>query len=296
MIELELPEPIPAVKPKPVKVASSAPAHLGFLDGLRGGAALWVLLSHCMLWGAWERIRLPDAKIAVDVFMVLSGFLMVRLSLERDEREPIGTTSTAMRFWIRRFFRIAPLYYLVVAFAFIFGQSFKAGVARLIAANPDHFIHLQSAHLPQYTHYTLSNLLMHLSFLFGFVPAFASSTLLPDWSIGLEMQFYLAFPLMMFLYRRLPAISATLLIFAIGAFLKRLTLHALGQDAFPEASFLPLKINVFMAGMLLAFANRPLGQPRVVVSRGAVRRLLGLELHRRIGGFDFLNDRPNSKQ
>jgi peptidoglycan/LPS O-acetylase OafA/YrhL len=206
------------------------------------------------VWSAWHRIHLPDAKIAVDVFMVLSGFLMVHLSLERADREPIGTASTAVRFWKRRLFRIAPLYYVVVAFAFIFGNSFKAGIASLIAANPDHFVTFQSVHLPQYTHYTLSNLLMHISFLFGFVPAFASSTLLPDWSIGLEMQFYAAFPVMLFLFRRLPPISATILIFAVAAVAKRLTVLIFGLS-FPEPSFLPLKMNLFLVGMLVAFAN-----------------------------------------
>src|SRR5690348_14843396 len=91
---------------KPPRTATVTPRHLGFLDGLRGGAALWVLLAHCVLWGALP-IRFPDPKIAVDIFMVLSGFLMVHLSLERAEQEPIGTTATALKFWVRRFFRIA---------------------------------------------------------------------------------------------------------------------------------------------------------------------------------------------
>src|SRR5438045_538898 len=109
MISLQLPP-----TPRSVRLSTFTPSHLGFLDGLRGGAALWVLLYHCVVWGSWNSLRLPDSKIAVDVFMVLSGFLMVHLSLERADREPIGTASTAVRFWIRRFFRIAPLYYLVV--------------------------------------------------------------------------------------------------------------------------------------------------------------------------------------
>ncbi|MGZ4971449.1 MAG: acyltransferase family protein, partial [Limisphaerales bacterium] len=51
--------------------------HLGFLDGLRGGAALWVLVAHCMIWGGWYGVPVPSPKIAVDIFMVVSGFLMV---------------------------------------------------------------------------------------------------------------------------------------------------------------------------------------------------------------------------
>src|SRR6266478_6245734 len=84
--------------------------HLNFLDGLRGGAALWVLLAHCMIWGGWYKLPLPDAKIAVDIFMVVSGYLMVYLAEERARQEPPGTAPTIKKFWVRRFFRIAPLY------------------------------------------------------------------------------------------------------------------------------------------------------------------------------------------
>src|SRR5437868_2882376 len=62
----------PVVTPS---AASGIPSHLAHLDGLRGMAALWVLVAHVGIWTgyAW----LPNPKLAVDIFIVCSGFLMV---------------------------------------------------------------------------------------------------------------------------------------------------------------------------------------------------------------------------
>jgi peptidoglycan/LPS O-acetylase OafA/YrhL len=285
--------------PEPLKVAARskqamAPTHLAFLDGLRGGAALWVLLAHCAIWGGiaqwvkggpdggnwvllhqslilghWHGVPLPDAKIAVDVFMVLSGFLMAYLARVREPLEPIGTAVTAERFWIRRFFRIAPLYFFILAVTFTFGDSLKAGLSTLLAANHEGMT-IGVNYLPENVHYTVINLLMHVSFLFGFFPSFAASTLLPDWSIGLEMQFYAAFPLLFLLFKRFKPVTAAILIFATGLCLRKLTHLLLGHDGFPENSFLPLKINVFLVGMLIAsacrqFNNEPVHRALLVV-------------------------------
>ena len=47
---------------------------------------------------------------------------------------------------------------------------------------------------PELTEYISSNLeiriLLHVTFLFGLFPSFIQDSILPDWSIGLEMQFY----------------------------------------------------------------------------------------------------------
>ena len=47
-----------------------------FLNGLRGVAAIWVMGAHCMIWGGWTLTAIPDPKIAVDLFMLISGYLM----------------------------------------------------------------------------------------------------------------------------------------------------------------------------------------------------------------------------
>jgi peptidoglycan/LPS O-acetylase OafA/YrhL len=86
--------------------------HIPALDGLRGLAIALVLLFHSLhpafRWG----------NVGVDVFFVLSGFLITRLLLEEQERT--GTIAWR-RFIQRRLWRLAPALgvflavYLVVA-------------------------------------------------------------------------------------------------------------------------------------------------------------------------------------
>ena len=50
--------------------------------GLR---AFWVLTAHCMIWGDWYGIPIPSAKIAVDLFMMISGYLMTANAFAREQ-------------------------------------------------------------------------------------------------------------------------------------------------------------------------------------------------------------------
>ena len=96
-----------------------------------------------------------------------------------------------------------------------------------------------------------TNYLMHLSFLFGLHPDYAYRTALPDWSVGLEMQFYAAFPFLMLALARMGWLRGAIVIAfvsaATGLVINR-WLH------FPMPSFLLLKLHVFIAGMLTAAA------------------------------------------
>src|SRR6266480_3962126 len=80
--------------------------RLGFLDVARGLAALLVLLSHA--FG-----HLPAAaalgRTGVLLFLVVSGFI-IPASLEQG-----GSNA---RFWLRRFFRLFPLYWASIALAY----------------------------------------------------------------------------------------------------------------------------------------------------------------------------------
>src|SRR5262249_6832637 len=86
--------------------------ELAFINLFRSIAAFWVLAAHCMIWGGWYGLPLPSAKIAVDLFMMISGFLMASNALARGSIEPLGSLRSWLRFWLRRFFRLAPAYYV----------------------------------------------------------------------------------------------------------------------------------------------------------------------------------------
>lgn len=212
-------------------------------------AALWVLLGHAALLGNFLVPILSEPDLGVDLFIVLSGFLMVFQFGVREAREPWEQPATWRRFWTRRFFRIAPLYYLLLAVALIAGpQLYEARLAI------DAFREAPAQLPDRYLDASATNIALHLSFLFGLFPDWSFRTPLPDWSIGLEMQFYALFPFMMVLMRRLGAFAAAILI-AIVALGAVAMLHAAGIT-YPMPAFLPLKMNMFLAGMLIAWLAR----------------------------------------
>ncbi|WP_312944365.1 acyltransferase [Agrobacterium sp.] len=215
------------------------------LDGLRGIAALWVLIGHAHILTNFKVPIIGDPDLGVDLFILLSGFLMVYQYKLRAMKEPWEAPSTWQKFWTRRFFRIAPLYYLLLAIALFLGPVIFE--ARTVI---DTFNGVPPQPPGRYLDQSLWNWLAHLTFIFGALPDYAYKTALPDWSIGLEMQFYLFFPLLMIAVQRAGVFKglAIIVIFgvAVAMIIAKFGVH------FPMPSFLPLKLHVFAAGMLLA--------------------------------------------
>src|SRR5262245_35227702 len=85
---------------------SGAPIHCTSFDGMRGIAILAVMAFHQAVPG-FER-----GFLGVDVFLVLSGFLITSL-LAREFAEQGSVSLRA--FWLRRILRLAPLYLLYVS-------------------------------------------------------------------------------------------------------------------------------------------------------------------------------------
>lgn len=220
--------------------------HLPWLDGLRGIAALWVLLSHVQILSGLRSIPvLSWGGLAVDLFMMLSGFLMAHHYILRKKTEPWNSSRTFLSFWVRRFFRIAPLYYVLLIVAFSLGPWLGEYRSAIALVWPD-----TASLLERYTDQSFVNVFAHLSFVFGFLPHFSFRTPLPDWSIGLEMQFYLAFPVIMLVISRIGPVIASLFII-VGC----IAIQALFPDYFQQfqmPSFLPIKLYVFLIGILIA--------------------------------------------
>lgn len=222
--------------------------EFSFIKPFRAIAAFWVLSGHVFQWwGSYTPAHFPPPKLAVDLFMIISGYLMAANAFARDSYEPMSRKRNWLRFWVRRYFRVAPAYYLSLALVVLLSVPFLAGYQNLIQMAYGNAL-VGTDYDPATIHYTPLNILLHLSFLFGLFPAYASSTYLPDWSLSLEMQFYLAFPFLFLFARRFNfAIAAALIgfiAFPIGVILSR-------HVHFPEPAPLVMKLNCFMAGMVL---------------------------------------------
>lgn len=189
----------------------------------------------------WNLPLVSSPQYAVDLFMMISGFIMVyQYNTLKDQKRPTKWTD----FWIRRFFRIAPVYYFAILILFIFGSSLASWAA--IAKD------LPAIKLQGYTDFSWDNVLMHLTFLFGLTHKYNDGFPLPDWSLSLEMQFYALFPLIVLSFAKLGALRTVILFVLPCVILAELFPEY--KEGFALPSFLLYKINIFITGMLLGIA------------------------------------------
>lgn len=138
-----------------------------------------VLAAHVYAPG-WHELQ---GGYGVTVFFVLSGFLITQLLL-REEHD-IGQISL-LSFYVRRAFRLFPIYYLILAIycvlIFLFGLR-PDGRAGFVDALPWYLIYMQD--LPYFRDRTHSG---------GPIPVPFFQT----WSLGIEEKFYLVWPVMAF--------------------------------------------------------------------------------------------------
>jgi peptidoglycan/LPS O-acetylase OafA/YrhL len=219
------------------------------LDGVRGGLAFYVLLSHALPFAplpAWVHWLFQHGGAAVDVFFILSGLVIV-LSLE-------GFDYRARPFLIARAARIYPVF-LVVFVLSLMVQPLDTGFERMPWLGPDspaHFI--WSGGWPK--NWGLG-IITHLTMTHGLFP----NSVLPDvwvgflgaaWSLSTEWQFYLVALL----------IGARLGLMRMAWVFLALSLAGLAwQIAAPEAwqfsrAFLPNKAQYFALGIVSASVIR----------------------------------------
>lgn len=116
------------------------------LDFLRAIAILQVVQGHAyqLHYQFWDYIPWASKIISfaifnfvdgVDLFFVLSGFLIGSILIKNFENQPINI-KTLWNFWVKRWFRTLPLYFLVLClnilvFCFIFSENFITGLKNL---------------------------------------------------------------------------------------------------------------------------------------------------------------------
>jgi len=229
--------------------------EINFINGFRAIAAFWVVTAHCVIWGYnGYSYLIPNPKLAVDIFMIVSGFLMALNVNFREAREPLHSPHTWLVFYIRRYFRLAPAYYFSLLMAVLLSEYFLAGYDSLMTIN-ESFWPKNSGYDPKKISYSIENIMAHITFVFGLIPKYAFSTMLPDWSLSLEMQFYFAFPFLYLAMQKWGHLRIGLLASILGWGLVKVINEIIwltGEGGgFPEPSILPMKIQYFVIGILI---------------------------------------------
>lgn len=203
------------------------------IDGLRAIAVLAVIVYH--LDPSW----LPGGFLGVDIFFVISGYLITAI-LQRQMTE--GTFSLKS-FWLRRFKRLYP------ALAVMVGTVLLVGGAVLV--NPErNDLLLQAAGALL----SFENVLMWQTTDGYWGRAAENIALLHCWSLSLEEQFYILFPLLLLLIHRFAKswLFPILAVLALGSFLLCLVATPLSQSA--SFYLLPTRMWELLMGSLLAAA------------------------------------------
>lgn len=149
--------------------------RLDFVDALRGWAVLCVMTVHATMWVSAD---LPDrfhrfvsnGARGVQLFYVMSAFTLFLSVARRSsvEKKPLRN------FFLRRFFRIAPMFYVALTFSLIH----KFAVTHTFGG------------------VTFPQLAATVLFLNGWHPHWINSIVTGQWSVAIEMMFYLALPLL----------------------------------------------------------------------------------------------------
>jgi len=202
--------------------------RLAYIDGLRAIAVIGVVLSHAAKYtmsfvgGGVPYHAMYEGAHGVDLFFVISGFCLSYPTLAGLR---IGTARPfdLAGFFARRIVRIVPPYW--IAFVLVL-----AGCISLVAAG--YSLPWPTLIMPP----TLTNGLMQLAFL---TPG--NNLVGSFWTLAVEFRWYLAFPLILWLWIRYPFAFATV---GLGA----LALYATGASRIVDLATLP----AFMLGIVAA--------------------------------------------
>ena len=147
------------------------------VDGLRALAVLSVFLFHL------RPDFLPGGFLGVDVFFVISGYLITGIILRESHRK----TFSFAHFYARRVKRIFPALFVVLLLSSL--------IATFLLTPETYVNYMKSA---RYASAQLSNLFFMQNVDY-FEEGFSGQPLLHTWSLGVEEQFYLVWPLLIYL-------------------------------------------------------------------------------------------------
>lgn len=221
------------------------------IEGLRALAVLLVVFYHLQV------PFISGGFIGVDVFFVISGFVITQLLMRSLERQQFRFRD----FYARRIRRLVPIYLLVSTITFVAISPFYIGDAYYIFAKS----WLSSL-------VGLSNIYYYQELSQYFSPSAQSLSLLHTWSLAVEEQFYLIWPLGLFLAWRFgKGKSQYSLAFFLILFILAFAVSIIMAIKTPTAAFylLPARLFEFLLGTGVA-----LFLPRLPTLSRAVAEIL----------------------
>jgi len=215
------------------------------LDSVRALAVLLVIFSHWLPVDSFWHFKLAGI-VGVTVFFVLSGYLITRILINsRDKFEKKCKNNSKAKsvfslfkiFYIRRFLRIVPVYYLVlfVLFFLFFIPEFS----------------YVREHLFYYLTYTSNFLYFFSESWQGYVSHF--------WTLAVEEQFYLIWPLVILLVPRKHLLKTMILFVFIGIVFRYILANFYLDPSFDLTfmmTLMPSCFDAFAIGAILAFLQK----------------------------------------
>jgi peptidoglycan/LPS O-acetylase OafA/YrhL len=229
--------------------------RLDYIDSLRGLAILAVLVLHsASLFQTNVQIKaiqniIGSGEMGVQLFYIVSAFTLFLSLKNRFSRE----NNPIRNFFLRRFFRIAPLYYIMIIY-YLVEANFRISPGTLIS---------------------------HITFLHGLHPYWINTFVGGAWSIADEVLFYLIVPFLFFHIKNIKQACNILL----GSLVLRVVLYAIlsrFNPVDPNATvfmswgmflycYLPNQLPVFLLGIVLYFLimerqNLPVYSGKVILT------------------------------
>lgn len=153
-----------------MKEIALKPQYFKQLDGLRFVAVLAIMAVHWLKISYIFNYSVIASNISVDLYFVLSGFLITRILLQHKIKIEARDTSrwqTIKNFYARRSLRIFPIYYLLIFICIILNIAPAREIYPWLLSYTTNFLRLQMTDLGPFGHL---------------------------WTLAIEEQFYLIFP------------------------------------------------------------------------------------------------------
>jgi peptidoglycan/LPS O-acetylase OafA/YrhL len=226
------------------------PTYMRQLDGLRALCVAAVAWSHWRAYFGLPQQIFPGAELGVETFFVLSGFLITGILL--DNRSQGWRPLVLKQFYIRRFLRIFPVFYVVLALALLLDATgirstwmWHAGYA--------------------------SNIYFYFHGWLGSLSHF--------WSLAVEEQFYIVWPLFILAIpaRWLPP-GILLTMLAAPVYAIYMTANHPGVSWITPSVLTPSCFSALGMGALVAYLVRNSSNPKTTLQWFLFAGLVGLSL------------------